>query len=46
MENQPQKTQGKPEKPIINQQENKEKILSVMTGALSVLSYPPYPTVL
>jgi hypothetical protein len=34
-------TQGKTTNPMDNQQENKEKILRVMTGALSVLSYPP-----
>jgi len=34
-------TQGKTTNPMDNQQETKEKILRVMTGALSVLSYPP-----
>jgi hypothetical protein len=34
-------TQGETSNPMDNQQENKEKILRVMTGALSVLSYPP-----
>ena len=33
--------QGKTTNPMDNQQESKEKILRVMTGALSVLSYPP-----
>jgi hypothetical protein len=32
-------TQGKTSNPMDNQQENKEKILRVMTGALSVLSF-------
>jgi len=35
-------TQGKTEKTMDNQQETKEKILRVMTGALSVLSYSPF----
>jgi hypothetical protein len=34
-------TQGKTTNPMDNQQETKEKILRVKTGALSVLSYPP-----
>jgi hypothetical protein len=38
---QPQQTQGETTNPMDNQQETKEKILRVMTGALSVLSYPP-----
>ena len=33
--------QGKTSNPMDNQQETKEEILRVMTGALSVLSYPP-----
>jgi len=33
--------QGKTTNPMDNQQETEEKILRVMTGALSVLSYPP-----
>jgi len=33
--------QGKTTNPMDNQQETKEKILRVKTGALSVLSYPP-----
>jgi hypothetical protein len=37
------KTQGTTSNPMDNQQETKEKILRVMTGALSVLSYPPMP---
>ncbi|MCJ7631907.1 hypothetical protein MUP77_05855 [Candidatus Bathyarchaeota archaeon] len=36
---QPQQTQGKTSNPMDNQQETKEKILRVMTGALSVLSF-------
>jgi len=36
-----EETQGKTTNPMDNQQETKEKILRVMTGALSVLSYPP-----
>ncbi len=38
---QQQETQGKTTNPMDNQQETKEKILTVMTGALSVLSYSP-----
>ena len=34
-------TQGKTTNSMDIQQESKEKILRVMTGALSVLSYPP-----
>jgi hypothetical protein len=41
MENPNTETQGKTTNPMDNQQQNKEKILRVMTGALSVLSYPP-----
>jgi len=33
--------QGKTSNPMDNQQETKEKLLRVMTGALSVLSYTP-----
>ena len=32
-------TQGKTTNPMDNQEENKQKILGVMTGALSVLSF-------
>jgi hypothetical protein len=38
-----QETQGKTSNPMDNHQETKEKILRVMTGALSVLSYLPMP---
>jgi hypothetical protein len=38
------KTQGKTSNPMNNQQETKQKILRVMTGALSVLSYPSMPS--
>ena len=34
-------TQGKTTNPIINQEENKNELLRIKTGALSVLSYPP-----
>jgi len=37
----PTEAQGKTTNPMDNQQETKEKILRVMTRALSVLSYPP-----
>jgi hypothetical protein len=37
-----QETQGKTTNNIINQQQNTQKLLRIMTGALSVLSYPPY----
>ena len=41
MQNPTDQTQGKTTNPMDNKQENKEKILRVMTGALSVLSYTP-----
>jgi hypothetical protein len=36
-----QETQGKTTNNIINQQQNTQKLLRIMTGVLSVLSYPP-----
>ncbi|MGA3191151.1 MAG: hypothetical protein ABSD73_01400 [Candidatus Bathyarchaeia archaeon] len=34
-------TQGKATNPMDNQAENKEALLRIKSGALSVLSYPP-----